>query len=46
MNTRDRMPSQEPLSLEEGALPGATRDRQSVTRDWQPQIDVIAGVTV
>jgi dTDP-4-dehydrorhamnose 3,5-epimerase len=46
MNTRDPMPSQAELSPEEGALPGATRDRQSVTRDWQPQLDLIAGVTI
>jgi dTDP-4-dehydrorhamnose 3,5-epimerase len=30
----------------EGMLPGATRDRQSITRDWQPLQPPIAGVRV
>jgi dTDP-4-dehydrorhamnose 3,5-epimerase len=46
MNTRDPMPTDERLSPEEGALPGAMRDHQSVSRDWQPQLDLIAGVTI
>ena len=46
MNTRDRVQGQEELTPDEGWLPGATRDRQSVTRDWQSQVDLIDGVLV
>jgi len=46
MNTRDKMSGPNELTPEEGALPGATRDRQSVTRDWEPQLELIDGVTV
>ena len=46
MNTRDPMSLPQALKPEEGALPGATRDRQSVTRDWQPQLQLVAGVIV
>lgn len=34
------------LAPREGALPGATRDRQSITRDWQPLQEPIVGVRV
>jgi len=34
------------LTPGEGSLPGATRDRQSITRDWQPLQPLIAGVRV
>jgi dTDP-4-dehydrorhamnose 3,5-epimerase len=46
MNTRDRVPEQGKLTPEQGMLPGAARDRQSVTRDWQPQLELIDGVTI
>jgi dTDP-4-dehydrorhamnose 3,5-epimerase len=34
------------LSPREGALEGATRDRQSITRDWEPLQSLIDGVAV
>lgn len=34
------------LTPGEGMLPGATRDRQSITRDWQPLQPLISGVRV
>ena len=46
MNTRDPNPHQDDLAPEQGLLPGALRDRQSVTRDWQPNLDVIEGVAI
>jgi len=46
MNTRDKMSPQKDRTAEEGGLPGAARDRQSVTRDWEPQQELIEGVTV
>ena len=46
MTTRDRIPEQEDLTSQQGSLPGAARDRQSVLRDWQPQMHLIDGVIV
>ena len=46
MTTRDRIPEQEDLTPQQGSLPGAARDRQSVLRDWQPQMHLIDGVIV
>src|SRR5450432_4710422 len=46
MNTRDRLQDQESLTPDQGWLPGAVRDRQSVTREWQPEVNLIDGVLV
>jgi dTDP-4-dehydrorhamnose 3,5-epimerase len=46
MTTRNRKPAKEGLTPKRGALPGATRDRQSVMRDWQPQLHLIDGVII
>jgi dTDP-4-dehydrorhamnose 3,5-epimerase len=40
------MQDKDRLTQEEGGLLGAARDRQSVTRDWQSQVDLIDGVLV
>jgi dTDP-4-dehydrorhamnose 3,5-epimerase len=34
------------LAPQQGALPGSTRDSQSITRDWQPLQSLIDGVQV
>jgi dTDP-4-dehydrorhamnose 3,5-epimerase len=46
MNASDGKADPERLTQEEGGLPGAARDRQSVTRDWQSQLELIDGVLV
>ena len=47
MNARDESTSPDAdLTAEHGALPGATRDRQSITRDWMPLQRLIDGVVV
>lgn len=46
MKDGDRLHAQDQLTVEQGLLPGAARDRQSVTRDWQAQQDLIDGVIV
>ena len=46
MTSRDRMPAPEGITPEQGSLPGAARDRQSVLCDWQPQMHLIDGVIV
>jgi dTDP-4-dehydrorhamnose 3,5-epimerase len=46
MNTRDRVPTQDELTPAQGLLPGAARDRQSITRDWETRQELIDGVIV
>jgi dTDP-4-dehydrorhamnose 3,5-epimerase len=47
VNARNEFHSPEDcLTVEQGALPGATRDRQSITRDWMPLQALIEGVVV
>ena len=47
MNARDETNSPDAgFTAEHGALPGATRDQQSITRDWTPLQKLIDGVVV
>src|SRR6185312_831484 len=47
VNARDETNSPDAgFTAECGALPGATRDRQSITRDWMPLQKLIDGVAV
>ena len=46
MNAPDPLARYAALAPAEGALDGCTRDRQSVTRDWQPLQSLIEGVRV
>ncbi|HKU86160.1 MAG TPA: hypothetical protein VJV77_07460 [Casimicrobiaceae bacterium] len=47
MNARDESNSTDAgFTAEHGALPGASRDGQSITRDWMPLQNLIDGVVV
>jgi len=47
VNARDETNASDAgFTAEHGALPGATRDRQSITRDWMPLQKPIDGVVV
>ena len=46
MNATHKMQGQDGLTSDQGSLPGAARDRQSVTREWESRQALIEGAMI